>query len=881
MYIQRPKPLIAAICFSIVIAAFAHPVGASGTWEEIGPWGGEVVSLVQAPHSPDVLFAGCYGLFKSTDAGSSWHKLPVPQRGYISSVAAAGAGEGLVAMTSGFDCFVSGDGGNSWSQVGDEVFASNEVYHLSFTSHSADGGSLVACTNQGLFASEDDFTDWRRMGEGIPTTTTITFLTCSAPEVPRYYFACGQDCGVYRSEQLEAGWQPLDIPQPDEVVWRVAVQWDDRRNVFASGNAGLFRSMDGGTTWETVWPEETSRVAITPSAPTVVYAAGRFGLAISPDSGDSWQTRQDGLVIGNYVTGDLVVSAESPFDAWLGSRAGIYRTQDAGASWRPSNHGISAWAVNNMAVSDRVPGLVFANCATGLFRKTQDSSWELLGASGTTIELNPEWTALDPTDDGTVYAWTGSKLIRSRDLGDNGTWETLCAPGGGASGLAIDPENADNLYLATARRGVLVSQDGGGSWVESNSGLPETGRDVKLISIAPSDPNVLWIGIGEWFGAKDIYKTTDAAQSWATVATMKHSAKCITFCPSDADLVYLGTTYHDGSVMVTRDGGMTFVPLSEGLVCTSVQDIVIDPTDAARIYAAAGMSGSVVPGFGLYELDVAGDQWNWIECPELEDFPLMKLAIDPWTEDRVLCAFSGNSLWAYQKTPGRPIEVSLSTDQQEYVAGDAHVARISATNTGGDIDVDLYIAIMLPDGSLLFWPGFVSEVSSGFSMTPMPEGFSTSDVVFFDMPLPHGLPGGAYTWFAMFFGQGTEDAVSNLASVSWTLQEQSCLRDFCILEETESDVSGCCEVVFGVGHLARGELGCDHDPGAIRVSFDDGQSWDEMAFYATEAEGLCQKMLYRLSGKLLQNGQRYNYIVDCTAHAGCSISGWIEPDCCD
>ncbi len=745
------------------------PVGmTAGPWQPIGPWGGYMECLAQAPLDPDVLFAGAVGLFKSTDGGASWQRRklwPGPQK-RVACVAVTGAGQGLVAASSSRDTFISMDAGQSWQQVTDDVFADNRVHWLSFTSHTADGGSLVACTSEGLLASEDGLTDWQRIGEGIPTTTTTAFFTCSAPDRPRYFFACGDDYGVYRSEELSYGWELLDIPQPEEVVWRVAVQWDDRRNVFASGNAGLFKSTDGGSTWDTIWAQQTNRVAIASSATSVVYAAGHFGLAISPDSGASWETRQDGVVIGGYVTGDLVVSSQSPLDAWLASQAGIYRTEDAGGSWYPSNQGISAWGVSNVAVSDRAPGLIFANCVMGLLRKTQDTDWQLLGASGTTIELNPKWIALDPTDDAAIYAWTGSTLIRSLDLGNDGTWETVLEPGPGAYGLAIDHDTGQNIYLATAHRGVMVSRDAGQSWEESNLGLALDGNEVWLISIAPSDANVLWVGLGGMFGAYDFYRTTDAAQSWATVATMEHGFRCMAISPDDPDTVYLGGR----GVQKTTDGGVMFSPLSEGLICTNVNDMAIDPRDLTRVYAAAGYSGSVVRGSGLYQLDPAGLQWNWIECPELEDVALVKLAIDPWEEDRVICAFAGKSLYAYQKAAGPAIELSLSTDQNEYAAGDTHVARISATNSGGDIDVDLYIAIMLPDGSLFFWPGFSPEMSPGYWMTPMPEGFSISDYVFFEMALADSLPGGNYTWFGMFYGHDTEDAISNLASAQWTFQ---------------------------------------------------------------------------------------------------------------
>ena len=299
MYSHPHRQFQALIVTFALVAGLAQLVGASGTWETIGPWGGYMECLAQAPLDPDVLFAGVLGLFKSTDGGASWQRQklwPGPQK-YVACVAVTGAGQGLVAASSSRDTFISMDGGQSWQQVTDDVFADNKVHWLSFTSHTPDGGSLVACTSKGLFASEDGLTGWQKVGDGIPEDVVPAFFTCSAPDRPHYFFACGQDYGVYRSEQLSSGWELLDIPQPEEVVWRVAVQWDDRRNVFASGNGGLFRSTDGGTSWESIWPEQTCRVAIPSSATTVVYAAGRFGLAVSPDSGASWQTRQDGRLI--------------------------------------------------------------------------------------------------------------------------------------------------------------------------------------------------------------------------------------------------------------------------------------------------------------------------------------------------------------------------------------------------------------------------------------------------------------------------------------------------------------------------------------------------------------------------------------------------------
>jgi photosystem II stability/assembly factor-like uncharacterized protein len=424
--------------------------------------------------------------------------------------------------------------------------------------------------------------------------------------------------------------------------------------------------------------------------------------------------------------------------------------------------------VDSIEAGDRA---LFAACGP-LFRKTPDTDWELLGASGTTIGLAPEWIALDPTDDATLYAWAPLKLIRSHQMGDNGTWETVLDLSCGAYGLAIDHETGQNLYLATYNRGVMVSRDHGESWQESNSGLPG-GADVGLISIAPSDPDVLWIAISPSPGGppQNVYKTTDAGRTWAAVRSLLFRVNRITIDPSDADVVYLGQGDILGNAVdKTSDGGVSFVPLWRGLQCRVVHDIAIDPKDTRIVYAATGVKNFMSLGAGLYSLDTAtGLQWNWIECPGVDPIGLYAIAFDPWVEGRVLCAFASHSLLAYQKpTAAHQIELSLSTGQSQYAPGDIHVARISASNSGGDIDVDLYIAIMLPEGSLLFWPDFSPLMHPGFSMTPMPRGFSMSRVVFFNMALPGSLPGGNYTWFGIFYGHGAMNALSNLASAGWT-----------------------------------------------------------------------------------------------------------------
>jgi hypothetical protein len=116
---------------------------------------------------------------------------------------------------------------------------------------------------------------------------------------------------------------------------------------------------------------------------------------------------------------------------------------------------------------------------------------------------------------------------------------------------------------------------------------------------------------------------------------------------------------------------------------------------------------------------------------------------------------------------------SVSTNQSVFTTGDSQTLSVSIDNTGGtEVTVDVYVALLLPDGTLLFIEYDVNTGLSTFnpgtvdnpdSWTPAVENlFITADFVLADFPLLTydftGLePLGQYTWFIAFFQPGTRN----------------------------------------------------------------------------------------------------------------------------
>jgi photosystem II stability/assembly factor-like uncharacterized protein len=196
------------------------------------------------------------------------------------------------------------------------------------------------------------------------------------------------------------------------------------------------------------------------------------------------------------------------------------------------------------------------------------------------------------------------------------------------TGVAGEP---NVYYFGAVAGGVWKTTDGGVAWKPMFDKEPIA--SIGAIAVAPSDPNVIYVGTGESCIRGDIsygdgvYKSTDAGKTWTNVGLKDthHIAK-IVIDPANPDVVYVAALGHaygpnaERGVFKTTDGGKTWSKVLYKDDKTGAIDLVMDPNNSRILYAALWQAHrtpwSLVsggPGSGLYKSTDAGVTWKKIE----------------------------------------------------------------------------------------------------------------------------------------------------------------------------------------------------------------------------------------------------------------------------
>jgi photosystem II stability/assembly factor-like uncharacterized protein len=197
--------------------------------------------------------------------------------------------------------------------------------------------------------------------------------------------------------------------------------------------------------------------------------------------------------------------------------------------------------------------------------------------------------------------------------------------------VAADPVNPAVFYFGACAGGVWKTDDGGTYWRNISDGYFKT-SSVGAIAIAASDPNVIYVGMGEACIRLDVsygdgvYKSTDGGKTWMHVGLKdtRHISR-IRIHPHNPDIVYVAALGHafgpnkQRGVFRSTNGGKTWDHVlfkSEG---AGAADLSLDPNNPRLLYTAIWQvrrdfwsltSGG--PDSGLYKSTDGGDTWTEI-----------------------------------------------------------------------------------------------------------------------------------------------------------------------------------------------------------------------------------------------------------------------------
>jgi len=235
-------------------------------------------------------------------------------------------------------------------------------------------------------------------------------------------------------------------------------------------------------------------------------------------------------------------------------------------------------------------------------------------------------------------------------------WRNIGPTRGGrsvtSSGIKGDPLT---YYMGTTGGGVWKTEDAGQTWKNISDGFFNTGS-VGAVAVADSDPNVVFVGMGEHaprgvmtsYG-DGVYKSTDAGKTWKHLGLeLTRHISNIRIHPNNPDIVYIGAqgALHGSSkergIYKSEDGGKTWrnvLYVDENSGCV---DLSMDMNNPRILYAAmwdhrrlpwAMQSGG--KGSGLYKSTDGGETWTKIQNGLPKELGKMAISVSQANADKV------------------------------------------------------------------------------------------------------------------------------------------------------------------------------------------------------------------------------------------------------
>ncbi len=209
-------------------------------------------------------------------------------------------------------------------------------------------------------------------------------------------------------------------------------------------------------------------------------------------------------------------------------------------------------------------------------------------------------------------------------------WRLIGPHRGGRVTTAVGVPGQENVYYQGATGGgVWKTTDAGLSWKNISDGFFKTGS-VGAIAVAPSNPNVLYVGMGEvcirsnFSHGDGVYKSTDAGKTWTHIGLSdSRQIGQIRIHPENPDLVYVAALGHvfgpneERGVFRSKDGGNSWEKILYINDKTGAVDLSLDVTRPDVIYAAMWQvirkPWGILPqgpGSGIYKTTNGGDSWE-------------------------------------------------------------------------------------------------------------------------------------------------------------------------------------------------------------------------------------------------------------------------------
>ncbi len=403
-------------------------------------------------------------------------------------------------------------------------------------------------------------------------------------------------------------------------VGEVAIHPSDKRTWYvAAHSGGVWKTVNGGTTWSPIFDAQPS-----------------------------------------YSIGTVVLDPNNPLTVWVGTGEnnsqrsvgwgdGISKSIDGGRTW--TNLGLKeSFHIGRIAIDPRKSEVVYA-AAMG-------SMWSPGGDRGVfkSSDAGKSWTQVLKPDN----EWTGAYEIALDLRNPDVVYATTYQRGRRQWGF-IDGGPGSAVYK---------SGDAGTTWTKITRGLPSEELGKIGLAVSPVDPNVLYAQVEAANRAGGFFRSRDGGQNWERMSP-RTAGPPFYYHKIVADPKILDRVYSvDVQMQVTEDGGRTFRSIQGRSMHVDNHAVWVDPDDSDHLLV--GNDG------GLYETRDRGGNWHFFGNLPLTQF--YKVSVDNATPFYNVCGGTQDNNTLCGPSQTRNGHGASNADWFVVVGGDGFQPRIDPTN---------------------------------------------------------------------------------------------------------------------------------------------------------------------------------------------------------
>ena len=616
-------------------------------------------AIAVAPSNPNVIYVGTgesglrgdmtwgNGVYKTVDGGKTWMSLGLEDTRQIGAVIVDPSNPDIVLVAAIGHAFGpnpnrgiyrSTDGGKTWTKtlykdentgaidVTFDPHNSQIVYAALWQVRRQPWNFSSGGPGSGLYRSMDGGVTWTQLrGNGIPTGILgrIDVSVSGADSNRVYAMIEAKDGGLFRSDDAGNHWTRINSDgRLTQRAWYFSKITADPKNAntLYAVNTGLFRSTDGGKTFQLLPARhgDHHQLWLDPGDPTRMIDASDGGASISLDDGKTWSTQNNQPTASFY---HVFADNQFPYVVYGAqqdnSSIGVKSYDDEGAiTERDWFDNVGGGECGFIAVDPRDPAIIYSDSENFIDRFDMKSAqariidvWpeDASGHAAADLKYRFNWTSpliMSPHNPDTLYVGM-NELFRTTD--DGSSWTAISpdltrndkskqGPSGGPIthditsveyydtifAIAESPLKKGELWVGSDDGLIHLTMDDGGHWTDVTPHDMPQWSTISMIEPSHFGTGIAYVAVDR-HKLDDIapyaFKTTDAGKTWTRIDAglpMGAVVHAVREDPQRRGLLYAAT---ETGVFMSFDDGAHWQSLQLNLPMVPVHDLVVRGDD--------------------------------------------------------------------------------------------------------------------------------------------------------------------------------------------------------------------------------------------------------------------------------------------------------------